>query len=111
MANWHFRINYNDAKAKYRKGEITIPQLCGVVVEKLQPIHARMVQRADEVVGSMSTVYTEAAEELADIIYEFEAISTDGGDGDDYDDVLEQLYDWADTEYSSNRKWLWIEPS
>ena len=104
MANWQMKIDFSPAKVKYRSGEITINELSKVVVAALKT----NVKKA-------MWIDAEMGQELEDdIIPLFEEVADfDTCDVEDFDNALENLYDWADTPLDDRfggKKMCWIAP-
>jgi hypothetical protein len=85
MKQWKFAIKIGDLHAKARRGELTPNELGEAVAARLRASLA------------YKTRFREPLEGIADQF---------GGadDLDEYDDVLEQLYDWGDVD-----KTCWID--
>ena len=100
MANWQLKLQLGDV---YRK-ELPIPVLAGIVAERLAAlkITALMLMAASDL------------EELRDSIVEgFRLVAANhGANADDFDEVMEQLYNWADTELDDHwhgKRVCWVE--
>lgn len=83
MTDWKNRIDLADLHDKYEAGTITPPELGKQVASRLRKL-LKTARLSDDL--------KQEAEEIAD---EFEMGVEDV---DDYDNVLERLYDWGDTE-------------
>jgi hypothetical protein len=102
MADWQRKLNIADLHANYRAEKITVQQLAEGVAKrlrKLKPFGAFEPEELDE--------------ERDDIVCEFEQLANDAdADINAYNDVLERLYDWADTPLNSAwppKKVCWVE--
>ena len=93
MAQWQTKLEMRDIRGAHTAGTMTVPQMAGEVARRLREKSLRWL--AD----------FHVSDELEDVIANFEDIAEHGGDVDDFDGVLESLYDWADDD---NR--MWIEP-
>ena len=100
MANWRLILQLGDV---YHKG-LPIPELAGIVAERLAAltIPATMLY-------SVSTL----GDVRDDIVDAFKSVAANpNADADDFDGVMEQLYDWADTELDNHwngRKVCWVD--
>lgn len=100
MANWQRKLSLADIWPKVDKGEMTIQQLAAEIAKRLKaitPLH-------DEHVVS---------EERDEIVEEFENFAEDPtGDKDEFDDIMNGLYDWGDTPLENTtwppKKVCWI---
>ena len=92
MTNWKNRILYGDLSKAYRDGSLTSAQVA-----------ARLVTRLEK---NVSPHYPDD-QDLSDIIMAFDDLARDPATtAGDFDDVLENLYDWADEDHR-----LWIDPT
>ena len=86
MTDWRHKLEIADLHKSYQSGEITSPNL-GVAVAK------RLRSLIDDK-HKLSPIPEELLDEADDIASEFKSgIKTI----DDYDQILERLYDWGDT--------------
>lgn len=80
--NWQFRLNIKPEWAKAKDGKITVQELAKVIAAKLDKIDF----------GNDDANY-----ESETLVEQFEEISRDETAGrDEFDDVMEELYDFAD---------------
>ena len=84
MTNWTHKLGLTDLHSKYQKDEITVIELGKGVAERLRKLCTRNILPIPE----------SLLEEAEDIACEFEDLPEDI---EEYDMVLERLYDWADT--------------
>lgn len=99
MANWQRTLVLKDVWPKFREDELSVQEVAKVVSERLAELKPFNVKHIDK-----------QKEELVD---EFEALSEDeDADTNNFDDVLERLYDWADTPLDGNvlsgKKVCWV---
>lgn len=80
MSNWKYRICLSDLRAKYEEKEITIVELSLKISERLRTLK---IKQED----------TRYKNDLKDIIIEF---VTSCNDTEDFDCILNKLYDWGD---------------
>ena len=92
MTHWKNRILYGDLSKAYRDGSLTSAQVAARLVTRLE---TNIVPHyADD-------------QDLCDIIAQFDDLAHDlTTTADAFDDVLENLYDWADEDHR-----LWIDPT
>ena len=86
MANWKYSINIRDAWRKAQDDEITNKELADEIVKALLKLHCH-------------------DEELLGIIDEFNDLDEES-DNDDFNPIMEALYDWGDTEIPPYSQWL-----
>lgn len=104
MSDWQMTLDFTPAKSDYRAGKITIQQLAQKVVDTIK-VNIETAKRIDDLMGK----------ELEDeILPLFEEIAADETmTVDDYDNALDDLYDWADTKLSDGwprKAMCWIKP-
>jgi len=87
MAKWKYEIDVKDAFAKGKAGEFTPKQIAMEIVRKLE----RVAKRADD-------------SELDDIILDFTSLPDDA-DHDDFNEIMETLYDWGDQSVAPFDTW------
>ena len=98
MANWKYRLELKEDWQAAKAGELQPHELAQNIIAKAE---------------KLPTYETDDA--LLDIMIDFDFI-TEESTWDDFDDVLEQLYDWADQDvppYSiwPKNKMCWIATS
>ena len=86
MARWRHALDWSLNWSKAREGEITTEELAAFVVRELRNFGTEL---ADD----------ERKDELLDVIQQFESLLDDQPSiaEDEFDEVMCQLYDWADT--------------
>ncbi len=94
MANWKYKIEMKKHMDACRNGEITVGELGLKFKKRLEPI---LKSLKDE----------DYIDELQEIIWDFENVIDDN----DFDSVLERLYDFGD--YPLDNKWpptkmMWV---
>lgn len=97
MANWKHRLAVGADRRAFEHAEITILELAQRFAVKLRALKLLGVEQSD-------------VEERDDIADEFETVESVS----EFDDVLERLYDWADTSLDNDwprTKMCWVEPS
>ena len=101
MANWQFHLNLHDKWETDDVHEITAD-----ACEKITALIGEIRQRTNP-------IYAEMADELEDILCDFEIIRDDpDANEDDLNGVLEALYDWGDTPLDDQwggKKMCWID--
>jgi hypothetical protein len=105
MANWQYILDINDAWEKAEEDKITSIDLAKVVVERLIELRPKIYHRF----GSDSSY----VEQLDSIIINFESFIDDNEDDDSlFNEVFDELYDWADTNVTPGQwppnKLCWI---
>ena len=102
MAQWQNKINIKKTWNGYEAGENTLQDICGEIVSELGRIRPNVEKR-----------YPDELDDLDGIIAEFLTLRDDkSATVDEFDNVLESLYDWGDTALDSNfvgKKLCWIE--
>jgi hypothetical protein len=89
MANWKAVLHVKDVMKRAQTGSIPTDAVSKVFADELGKLPPDLVDM-----------------ELTDIIYDFKQMSEHSETTDDeFNDVLESLYDWADRDHR-----LWIEP-
>jgi len=107
MANWQTKLNISDIWNKALNKEITTADLSKKIAKELSALKTRLPKCIAE---DESLV-----EEMTELIEEFESASTDPNlKTDEFDTIMEMLYEWADT--SLNNEWppkkvCWINTS
>ena len=103
MANWQRQLKLKDIWPKVESGELTVHQLAAEIAKRLKKLIPMAVQTGD-------TELDDLRDEIAD---EFEAFAEDkDGDKDEFDCIMERLYDWGDTALDAKwppKKVCWIE--
>ena len=99
MPNWQYKLDLKDLWEKYDKGELT-PQEGGKEVAK----------RLQNLIPLLPTQFQDEANKIAD------AFEIEIDDIDDFDRILNDLYDLADTPLSTptgqmQRKLMWVATS
>lgn len=99
MARWQRQLELGDIMSAVRKGSTTLPQAAGEIAARLKAVR-RFPADPD---------INEARD---DIVQLFRDYAADGlNDVEDFDGILSELYDWADTPLDGNylgRKVCWI---
>ncbi len=78
MADWVYRLDLKDLWRREEEGELTIKELAKLVAERIRQLPC----------------YEKYIDDLEEIVNEFEYCC---GDVEEFDSILERLYDWADT--------------
>ena len=94
MSKWVNRLNLKDLWAKRNEGKLTIQELGKQVARRIRKMPC----------------YKKYEEELEDIVLQFEVV---GEYVNEFDLILNQLYDWADTPLLTpkgqmQRKMCWV---
>ena len=101
MANWQFHLNLHDKWDTDDVHEISV-DACEKIENLLKEIRLRQ-----------HPVYKEMADALEDILCDFEIVRNDpDASEDDFNNVLESLYDWGDTPLDNQwggKKMCWID--
>ena len=84
MSNWQFELDFIDLWASFKEDKLTSSQVGIEVAKKLRTLLPKLRK------GLLNQDYIK---ELDNIAIGFDNIE----DMEDFDNVLEQLYDWADT--------------
>ncbi len=97
MSNWINRLNLKDLWKARAKGELTIQELGKRIARRIEKLHC----------------YDRYKDDLQTIVMDFEIVDEDV---EEFDNILEELYDWADTPLSTpkgqmQRKMCWIATS
>ena len=99
MANWQLKLQLGDV---YHSG-LPIPKLAKTVAERLAAL---------KIDALMLLAASDLEDVREDIVLGFLALASDpDADADDFDEVMERLYDWADTsldDYWNGRKVCWV---
>ena len=95
VANWKYRLELSDLWKAKKEGKLTIEELAKQVAQRIRRLPC----------------YEKYEEELLDIVLGFEHCVNNL---DDFDNVLEQLYDWADIPLLTRRgemqrKMCWVD--
>lgn len=100
MANWQLRLQLGDV---YHSG-LPIPELAKIVAERLAAL---------KITALMLVAASDLEDIRTEIVEEFQALSADPeSDADNFDAVMERLYDWADIaldETWNGRKVCWVD--
>ena len=106
MSNWVKKIDLKDVWNKTEDGELSILALTKILVERLSVIH---YSKKDS--GS----FEQLNQDLEEITGWFEdLIEDENNDADEFDSILNELYDFGDRTISNNKpfhdadKALWI---
>jgi len=106
MANWKYTLSLKDF---YHSDDLSINKKAEMVAERIEKTFPKNWFDFD------SDSYKE---EINEILDDFRWLSVDGdmreNDTDEFDNIMEDLYDWADQEVEPYRKWppnkmCWIE--
>ena len=81
MTNWKYKVELHDVIEQCENEKITVEQLSKEVVRRLKTLESTISEKR-------------YAETLNDIINRFDSCS----DEDDFNEILNDLYDWGDTE-------------
>lgn len=102
MADWQMRIDFSKAKADFRAGKSTVQELADstakAIKAKIADAKRIDLEQGIELEREIVPLFEEIAE------YPDMTI-------DDYDNALDELYDWADTPLGGNRKMCWVVPA
>jgi hypothetical protein len=91
MANWKYKIDVKDEWKRAKAGELKPCELAEIMANRLAPI---VLEIADA--------------EVEDIMGDFEVMRDDKeATFDDFDEILERLYDWGD-QGDFHNKTCWI---
>lgn len=95
MSNWTNTLNLKDLWEARKDSNITLQKMGKIIAKRIRKLRC----------------YKDNDFELEEIAYSFEFIEEDV---DEFDDVLEQLYDWADSplptpEGEMQKKLCWIK--
>ena len=97
MANWQSKLYLGDV---YHAG-LPIPELAGHVAERLRGV------------PPFKGLTKQLLAEQEKLMEEFESLATDqASTADDFDEVMERLYDWADTRLDDMwpyKKVCWVD--
>jgi hypothetical protein len=96
MANWIYKLELKDLWEQRDKGKITISELAKAVADRIEKATFFKIKTNEEA--------------LREIVMDFEGCDDDV---EEFDSILEQLYDWADTPLRTplgkmQRKMCWI---
>jgi len=101
MADWQLHIDFSEFWNKY-PDELTSKEICEKTVLVLKSERKDVLEK-----------FLEFLDEFDEIIDQFEMLSSeDDVDIDEFDSILDDLYDWADTELDDNwngKKLAWIK--
>lgn len=101
MADWQNTLDLADF---YRSDKLTIQEKAELVVQELK----RLLENSTTITEDMPEY-----DEGLDIIDSFEALASDSsGTVEDFDYVMEELYNWADTPLSegwNGKKLCWVK--
>jgi len=95
MANWIYRLDLKDLWDKHSQGNLTVEQVAKETAKRIRAL----------------SCYKKYEEELEEIAIDFEYCDNDT---DEFDGILERLYDWADgclptSEREMQKKICWIK--
>ena len=104
MAQWQMRLDFKQAKMDYADHKITIQEVAKAVIDE---ILIKLPQARK--------INTHMADQLEfHLLPLFEEMATDNFlNVDAFDDLLDELYDWADTSLDgtwNGKKMCWIVP-
>lgn len=96
MANWIYKLELKDLWKQRDEGKISISELARIVAGRIEKATFFKIKTNEEA--------------LREIVMDFEDCSDDV---DEFDSILEQLYDWADTPLCTpigemQRKMCWV---
>ncbi len=98
MADWQRKLEIADLHNGYRAGTVSVSDLASGVADRLAKLSAFNNEDLDT--------------ERDEIVEEFRCLSKENDPNiDDYDEVLERLYNWADTPLSNDwnpQKVCWV---
>lgn len=98
MANWQSRLNIGTAWRRHKAGKTTLAELAMSIAGELQ---------------SLKPISNEPEGERESLIEQFLCFANDDCDDvEDFDGLMEQLYDWADTPLDNEwpgKKVCWVE--
>ena len=101
MARWQRTLKLQPEWDKAAEDEITVNQLAGVIARRLKDLRP---------FGGDLAYLDEARDEIVD---EFDWLAKDADAGtDDFDNIMESLYDWADTRLDDDwngKKVCWVD--
>lgn len=93
MANWKYKLNIKDEWQQSKAGKLDYNSLAKIIATKLDKFGT------DD-------------DDLTDIIVRFLEYADNGDDVEEFDDIMEQLYDWGDTLLDDSswphKKMCWI---
>ena len=91
MANWQYKLNFKDLWKKHKAGEMPIYEVAENATSRIEWLLLQLRKRGH--------VYQDLADEMEyDILPQIEAFAEDKNENpDDFDYILEDLYNWADT--------------
>jgi hypothetical protein len=101
MSDWQRKLDFSSYTEKYDNGELSIQEFEKIVAEKLKALR------------DFDDYDIDLTKE--DLIFEFEDIAADEEDGygeQDFNYVLDRLYDWGDTSLDGKfggKKVCWIQ--
>lgn len=99
MSDWQRKLDFSAYTEKYNKGELSIQEFAKIVVEKLKSLR------------KFNDFGIDCAKD--DLIFDFEGIAEDEAYGeDDFNYVINRLYDWGDTPLDDKfggKKVCWIQ--
>lgn len=98
MSNWQYEIDLKDEWDKAKERKLQAFELASIVSKKLTTLKQRIIKRFGE---SSDIIY-----EFQAVIDEFESFVQDKDeDFDDFDSVMANLYNLADTIVGDPKKW------
>lgn len=86
MANWRYKINLTDLREDYENKKITVEDFGKKISKRFH----------------QQPWFKDVEEDIGDIIDSFECVDNE----DDFNNILEELYDWGDTELPTPRSQL-----
>jgi len=92
MSKWLCRLNIADVHEAARNHEITPQQLANSIAVRLSALKCPASVEAEK----------------DELVVDFTEFSQGEGDFDDFDEIMEKLYDWADTSLSFSVKVCWV---
>lgn len=113
MANWQFSLDLKDAWKKHDEGEMSIVDVAKAIATRGKGLVVEIKVRAD-IAKRTDEEFSESLKDMArtleqDILPMFEElVETENDDVEEFDNALEDLYDWADEPLGFGRKMCWV---
>ena len=85
MANWKYKLKLVDLKDEFEADKIPLDELCKKIASRIEELPCYKIDTT-----------------LQEIVMQFE---DEIADTNDFDNILEQLYDWGDEEVKPYGKW------
>ena len=99
MSKWQRKLDISDVWDKSNNGEIPVYELCHAIAERLKALKALDDENLEEEKVEIIEAFNSLFEEECD-------------DFDEFNDVMRELYDWADTKLDfdfGGKAVCWIE--